>query len=116
MYREDQSGASFVLGMMTGAFIGAGVALLLPRNRGQKCESSWASSIAGSPNESARRPNTSGKARSIFVSRGASECSSFPGNCQTACRRRPRPLRRSASPRPRPVCSGPLTQLGALSC
>jgi gas vesicle protein len=33
MYREDQSGASFVLGMMTGAFIGAGVALLFtPRS------------------------------------------------------------------------------------
>lgn len=28
MYREDQSGASFVMGMMTGVFIGAGVALL----------------------------------------------------------------------------------------
>jgi gas vesicle protein len=28
MYREDQSGASFVLGMLTGAFVGAGVALL----------------------------------------------------------------------------------------
>jgi len=28
MYREDQSGSSFVLGMMTGAFIGAGIALL----------------------------------------------------------------------------------------
>lgn len=28
MYREDQSGASFVLGMLTGAFIGAGAALL----------------------------------------------------------------------------------------
>ena len=28
MYREEQSGASFMLGIMTGALIGAGVALL----------------------------------------------------------------------------------------
>ena len=34
MYREDQSGASFVLGMMTGAFIGAGVALLFAPKSG----------------------------------------------------------------------------------
>jgi gas vesicle protein len=34
MYREDQSGASFVLGMMTGAFIGAGVALLFAPRTG----------------------------------------------------------------------------------
>ena len=34
MYREDQSGASFVLGMMTGAFIGAGVALLFAPKTG----------------------------------------------------------------------------------
>lgn len=33
MYREDQSGASFVLGLLTGAFVGAGVALLFaPRS------------------------------------------------------------------------------------
>jgi len=36
MYREDQSGASFVLGMMTGAFIGAGVALLFAPKTGQE--------------------------------------------------------------------------------
>jgi len=34
MYREEQSGASFVLGMMTGAFIGAGVALLFAPKSG----------------------------------------------------------------------------------
>lgn len=34
MYREDQSGASFVLGMMTGAFIGAGIALLFAPKTG----------------------------------------------------------------------------------
>lgn len=34
MYREDQSGASFVLGIMTGAFIGAGVALLFAPKSG----------------------------------------------------------------------------------
>ena len=36
MYREEQSGASFVLGMMTGAFIGAGVALLFAPKSGQE--------------------------------------------------------------------------------
>ena len=36
MYREDQSGASFVLGMMTGAFIGAGVALLFAPKAGSE--------------------------------------------------------------------------------
>jgi gas vesicle protein len=36
MYREDQSGASFVLGMMTGAFIGAGVALLFAPKSGSE--------------------------------------------------------------------------------
>jgi gas vesicle protein len=36
MYREDQSGASFVLGMMTGAFIGAGVALLFAPKTGSE--------------------------------------------------------------------------------
>ena len=34
MYREDKSGASFVLGMMTGAFIGAGIALLFAPKTG----------------------------------------------------------------------------------
>jgi gas vesicle protein len=33
MYREDQSGASFMLGVLTGAVVGAGVALLFaPRS------------------------------------------------------------------------------------
>lgn len=36
MYREEQSGASFVLGMLTGAFVGAGVALLLAPKTGQE--------------------------------------------------------------------------------
>ena len=36
MYREEQSGASFVLGMMTGAFIGAGVALLFAPKSGHE--------------------------------------------------------------------------------
>ena len=36
MYREEQSGASFVLGMMTGAFIGAGIALLFAPKSGQE--------------------------------------------------------------------------------
>jgi gas vesicle protein len=36
MYRDEQSGASFVLGMMTGAFIGAGVALLFAPKSGQE--------------------------------------------------------------------------------
>jgi gas vesicle protein len=36
MYREDQSGASFVLGVMTGAFIGAGVALLFAPKPGRE--------------------------------------------------------------------------------
>jgi gas vesicle protein len=34
MYREEQSGASFVLGMLTGAFVGAGVALLFAPKTG----------------------------------------------------------------------------------
>lgn len=36
MYREDQSGPSFVLGMLTGAFIGAGVALLFAPKSGNE--------------------------------------------------------------------------------
>jgi gas vesicle protein len=36
MYREEQSGASFVLGMLTGAFIGAGVALLFAPKTGNE--------------------------------------------------------------------------------
>ena len=36
MYREEQSGASFVLGMLTGAFIGAGVALLFAPKPGSE--------------------------------------------------------------------------------
>lgn len=33
MYREDQSGNSFMMGMLTGAFVGAGLALLFaPRS------------------------------------------------------------------------------------
>jgi gas vesicle protein len=36
MYREDQSGASFMLGVMTGAVIGAGVALLFAPRTGQE--------------------------------------------------------------------------------
>jgi gas vesicle protein len=36
MYREEQSGASFVLGMITGAFVGAGVALLFAPKSGQE--------------------------------------------------------------------------------
>jgi gas vesicle protein len=34
MYREDQSGASFVLGVLAGAFVGAGVALLFAPKSG----------------------------------------------------------------------------------
>ena len=36
MYREEQSGASFVLGMLTGAFVGAGVALLFAPKTGME--------------------------------------------------------------------------------
>ena len=36
MYREDQSGASFMLGIMTGAVIGAGVALLFAPRPGHE--------------------------------------------------------------------------------
>jgi gas vesicle protein len=36
MYREDQSGASFMLGMLTGAFVGAGIALLFAPRSGQE--------------------------------------------------------------------------------
>jgi gas vesicle protein len=34
MYREEQSGASFMLGILTGAFVGAGVALLFAPKTG----------------------------------------------------------------------------------
>jgi gas vesicle protein len=34
MYRDDQSGAGFVLGMLTGAFVGAGLALLFAPKSG----------------------------------------------------------------------------------
>jgi len=36
MYREDQSGSSFMLGIMTGAVIGAGVALLFAPRTGEE--------------------------------------------------------------------------------
>jgi gas vesicle protein len=36
MYREDQPGASFMLGIMTGAVLGAGVALLFAPRTGQE--------------------------------------------------------------------------------
>jgi gas vesicle protein len=36
MYREDQSASSFMLGIMTGAVIGAGVALLFAPRTGQE--------------------------------------------------------------------------------
>ena len=36
MYRTEQSGASFALGVMTGAFIGAGVALLFAPKTGSE--------------------------------------------------------------------------------
>lgn len=36
MYREEQSGAGFVMGVLTGAFIGAGVALLFAPRSGQE--------------------------------------------------------------------------------
>lgn len=34
MYREDQSGNSFMLGVLTGAFVGAGIALLFAPRAG----------------------------------------------------------------------------------
>jgi gas vesicle protein len=34
MYREDQSGGSFMLGVLTGAFVGAGLALLFAPKAG----------------------------------------------------------------------------------
>lgn len=34
MYREDQSGGGFVLGLLTGAFVGAGLALLFAPKAG----------------------------------------------------------------------------------
>jgi gas vesicle protein len=34
MYREDQSGGSFMLGVLTGAFVGAGIALLFAPKAG----------------------------------------------------------------------------------
>lgn len=36
MYREDQSGNSFMLGVLTGAFVGAGIALLFAPRSGQE--------------------------------------------------------------------------------
>jgi gas vesicle protein len=36
MYREEQSGASFMLGMLTGAFVGAGIALLFAPKTGNE--------------------------------------------------------------------------------
>jgi gas vesicle protein len=36
MYREEQSGSSFMLGMLTGAFMGAGLALLFAPRSGQE--------------------------------------------------------------------------------
>jgi len=36
MYREEQSGASFMLGILTGAVVGAGVALLFAPRTGQE--------------------------------------------------------------------------------
>ena len=36
MYREEQTGSSFMLGMLTGAFVGAGVALLFAPRSGQE--------------------------------------------------------------------------------
>lgn len=36
MYREEQSGASFMLGVLTGAFVGAGVALLFAPKAGNE--------------------------------------------------------------------------------
>ena len=77
MYREDQSGASFVLGMMTGAFIGAGVALLVcARRPGQRCGSSWVSNTAAWPSVSASARSTSAKTPNTFANRVANACSS----------------------------------------
>lgn len=36
MYREEQTGSSFMLGMLTGAFVGAGLALLFAPRSGQE--------------------------------------------------------------------------------
>jgi gas vesicle protein len=36
MYREDQSGGSFMLGVLTGAFVGAGLALLFAPQAGNE--------------------------------------------------------------------------------
>lgn len=36
MYREEPSGASFMLGILTGAFVGAGVALLFAPKSGEE--------------------------------------------------------------------------------
>lgn len=36
MYRDEQSGASFMLGMLTGAFVGAGLALLFAPKPGHE--------------------------------------------------------------------------------
>ena len=36
MYREDQSGGSFILGVVTGAFVGAGLALLFAPKSGSE--------------------------------------------------------------------------------
>lgn len=36
MYREEQSGAGFMMGMLAGAFVGAGLALLLAPRSGQE--------------------------------------------------------------------------------
>jgi len=36
MYREEQSGANFMLGVLTGAFVGAGIALLFAPKTGSE--------------------------------------------------------------------------------
>jgi gas vesicle protein len=36
MYREEQSGGGFMLGMLTGAFVGAGLALLFAPKAGNE--------------------------------------------------------------------------------
>ncbi len=120
MYREEQPGASFMLGIMTGALIGAGVALLFAPKAGTRCGSSSESSTAGSPTGSASPRSTCVRARRQLRDQGRERVQQLTGQLVrpgvNGGRSRER-LPRSGSRHRRRVCKpGCPNRPGAFTC
>ena len=101
MYREEQPGASFMLGIMTGALIGAGVALLFAPKSGYRDATAARRAVSRARRPGRRVHAALARERAAASRPGSRACAAAHGTaCPTGRQRRPiaRRLPRSGSP------------------